>query len=204
MATGHSSKLFEFYEDIECVKLSQSMNNEVIESLSKSISHITSVMSEFQDFLDKNKSNSREAVSAGSEGDDENIEYGNQTYNVNGSIVSEDIDNNGDKCGVELERINQSSDSNGSNGNQDYIVNKLIVSEDINNNGNKCGVELKCINQWSNSNESVPPTFDEISGEIIAGCLKEPKDTELEETYAEVVKSHQETGKTKEKSHNIS
>ncbi len=63
MAIGDSSKLFEFYEDIEDVKLSQLMNNEVIESLSKLILHITSVMSEFQGFMDKNKSNSCEAVS---------------------------------------------------------------------------------------------------------------------------------------------
>jgi uncharacterized spore protein YtfJ len=63
MAIGDSSKLFEFYEDIEHVKLSQLMNNEVIESLSKLILHITSVMSEFQGFMDKNKSNSCEAVS---------------------------------------------------------------------------------------------------------------------------------------------
>ncbi len=73
--------------------------------------------------------------------------------------------------------------------------------EDINNNGNKCGAGMECINQSSDSNESVSPTYDEISSEIIAGCLEEPKDTELEETYDEVVKSHRETSKTKEKSH---
>ncbi len=65
------------------MKLSQSMNNEVLESLSKSILHITSVMSEFQDFTNKNKSNTRKAVSTRSEGNDENIEYGNQAHNVN-------------------------------------------------------------------------------------------------------------------------
>ncbi len=62
---------------------------------------------------------------------------------------------------------------------------------------------LEFINQSSDSNESVSPTRDEIPSEIIAGCLEEPKDTKLEETYAEVVKSHRETGETKEKSHRV-
>ncbi len=94
------------------------------------------------------------------------------------------VDNNGDNCGAELECINQSSNSNGSNGNQDHNVDVSIVSEDINNNRDKCGAELECINQSSDSNgssESVHPTCDEISREIMSGCLEEPKDTELKE-----------------------
>ena len=42
--------------------------------------------------------------------------------------------------------------------------------------------ELECINQSSDSNassENVPSTCDEISSEIMSGCLEEPKDTEL-------------------------
>ena len=56
---GHSSELSDLYSDMEHIKQDQLANGEVIWTLSESILHITSAISEFQDYIGNNKTSLR-------------------------------------------------------------------------------------------------------------------------------------------------
>ena len=94
-------------DDLQSLKLGQLVNTEAIQALSGSISHITSVISQFQDVMDKNKKDLRDETWAKPTNiENEPFEYGNlenicnaNKAEVDSPIVSNEftnpIENNG-------------------------------------------------------------------------------------------------------------
>ena len=96
----HSSKLSDLYSDIEHIKQDQLANGEAIRSLSESILHITSAISEFRNYIGNNKTSLSERVSTRSINHNENSENGNQVIaqdpieiDDNDSIVTDQLIN---------------------------------------------------------------------------------------------------------------
>ena len=96
----HSSKLSDLYSDIEHIKQDQLANGEAIRSLSESILHITSAISEFRDYIGNNKTGLSERASTRSINHNEKSENGNQVIaqdpieiDDNDSIVSDQLIN---------------------------------------------------------------------------------------------------------------
>ena len=79
------SKSSDVRADIESLKLGQQVNGEAIQTLSDSIFHTTSVISQLQDFVEKNKEDLRGTTLVKPTIMNEHIEYGNQphVYNAN-------------------------------------------------------------------------------------------------------------------------
>ena len=93
------SKLSDLYSDIEHIKQDQLVNGEAIRSLSESILHITSAISEFRDYIG-NKTSLSERASTRSINHNEKSENGNQAIaqdpieiDDNESIVSDQLIN---------------------------------------------------------------------------------------------------------------
>ena len=100
MGKVHSGESSDLYTDIECMKQDQLANGEAIRSLLDSILHITSVISEFQDFIGKNKTSLTEGTSIRSINHNEERENVNQVIaqdcietDSNDTLVSEQLKN---------------------------------------------------------------------------------------------------------------
>ena len=93
-SSEHSSVSTDTRDDIESLKLGQSINCEAIKTLSDSICHLTTTISHLQNYIKPNKKLSDDIESATIT--DRSTEYGNQTHlnNVNESVVYEPMSPN--------------------------------------------------------------------------------------------------------------
>ena len=161
----HSSKLSDLYSDIEHIKQDQLANGEAIRSLSESILHINSAISEFRDYIGNNKTSLSERASTRSINHNEKSKNGNQVIvqdpieiDDNDSIVSEQLINS--MGHIQAEHISQLDD----------------FSE----------VPSRTINETLTDS-----TADCIAGEqyVNSNVDEEPEAVANQETYAQVVKS---------------
>ena len=83
-----SSKSSDVCADIESLKLGQQVNGEAIQTLSDSIFHMTSVISQLQDFVEKNKKDLGDTTLVKPTIINEHIAYGNQPHDYNANNVS--------------------------------------------------------------------------------------------------------------------
>ncbi len=110
----------EVHEAFESLKLGQTVNCEAIQAISGTISHLTSVIAEFQGFMDKNKKDLRHNYETRVEQiniTDESFEYVSKERNRTPNKAKSDI-----TCGSNV--IINSTENNG------------ITSNNVNNGGN--------------------------------------------------------------------
>ena len=162
---GHSSELSDLYSDMEHIKQDQLANGEVIRTLSESILHITSAISEFRDYIGNNKTSLSERASTRSINHNEKSENGNQVITQdpieiddNDSIVSDQLVNS--MGHTQAEHISQLDDSS------------EVPSRTINETLTVSTADCIAGEQYVNSN------VDE-----------EPEAVVHQKTYAQVVKS---------------
>ncbi len=99
----------EVHEAFESLKLGQTVNSEAIQAISGTISHLTSVIAEFQGFMDKNKKDLRHNYETRVEQiniTDESFEYVSEEKNRTPNKAKSDI-----ACGSNV--IINSTENNG-------------------------------------------------------------------------------------------
>lgn len=158
-----SCKSNDFSVDMESLKSGQSVNGDAIRSLSENIVYLTSIMSQFQDYIEKNNACERESSMR------KLLDMNVNTANSNYAFFNEDKDNSI----VMHEQINLND-------------NLIVMHEQINlNDSNQAN-----INQTISIAPDSPPTREPILtdvGQSASGIIDEQ--SRPRRTYAQVAKS---------------